>query len=290
MEILQAEKLAAQRSADEARLAQHESERALRSANAKFEELRLRLETTEQQLKTANSSVSKGIRDGDEAARQGDLSSRRIQELESRLIDSEAEYHQRLEQAEVALRDERQSKQAALKKAQMDLDQAAAMVTQETADLHKQVAQLKAGGAELCRVYDEELDKAAQERLRLQATLEAAEAELVALKEVDRASERDSAEAAPTTPSALSIDNETLRAETEHLRNRLHQMEDQLEESRSLLEQESAKVSQKRLDVAEAESVLRKEIKSLKDALCQSVLLYVELVLIRVYILLSIGC
>lgn len=268
VERLQAELAAALRSVEESRVAQSENEKALKAGQARFDEVSRRLEHSESELKAALASAQQRSeaeqkRLAEEVKPDAALQAQ-LDELKTQLqqMREANEQSQAYFQEQLAARDVAKSK----------LEQSQEESEKEKAALNAQLEQLREAGQDLCAVYEERLREVEQDKMAIQRALESTETDLAAARE--QASAREEVQpplppnAAPaTSPAAMAIDNENLRADNEHMRDRIHKLEEQLDDLRYTLESETDRAREKRLQGSEVEAALYKEIEDLKSSL-----------------------
>ncbi|KAL8277495.1 hypothetical protein RQP46_010125 [Phenoliferia psychrophenolica] len=137
-------------------------------------------------------------------------------------------------------------------------------------DLEAQISQLRLAGQALCETYEERIS--AIELLRLEAEERLLEIELVASPPSSTSLLPSSAHelGQSTNSDADLINAETARAEVEHLRTKVEHLEEQLEETRQHLEAEMSDTKRRRTRTGEVETMLKKEVKGLREALEKS--------------------
>lgn len=254
--------------AEDARLAQSEAEKSAKTAQVRFEELRLRLESSEARCVGLEAAAAER---GGEATRLKGEADGRLRELEGKLIEAERARRE-LTEAKEESRSRANEIGSGLKR---ELEEARAMFGTERAELTAQIDQLREAGQALCGVYEERLDAAETARQHIESALRSTEEQLEAARTA-RAEAMASAAVSivpqsprneAPSPSALAIDNESLRAEVEHLRGRVGSLEEHLEEARSNLETELHAGQQKRQESGDAAASLKSEVKALKERL-----------------------
>lgn len=266
-DVLEAEKMAAVRSAEEARLAQLEAERSLKQSLARFEEMRKRWEESEAQIKSMTADRALKASTSADQADTERQSKRRIVELEAELDKVNQQCSELFNRIETELEVERLAKESALRQAREEQDKQLSAAQQEREELQSQLEQLREAGQALCGVYEERLAEVEADKRQAVASLQRAEDELTAAQ---TASARLSLSTVPQTPTALSIDNENLRLDLEHTKGRLHLLEEQLAEAQQSLETELDNIKRRKADWAEVEQGLRKEILTLQESVGQS--------------------
>ena len=157
-------------------------------------------------------------------------------------------------------------------KAQMEAGQTAAM--QEKEELTGQLEQLREAGQALCGVYEEKLAAVEAERSEMEELWRSSTQEIEKQRDA-LANQQNQTPLIPpaspsmshSSPSAIAIDNEALRADADHLKGRLHSLEEQLAEARAALETEMESTQRRRQQGNDNEANFRKEIQTLKDNL-----------------------
>ncbi|SGZ26956.1 BQ5605_C025g10008 [Microbotryum silenes-dioicae] len=173
------------------------------------------------------------------------------------------------------------------------LDIATQGVDEEKAELQRQLEQLRSAGQSLCLTYEERIAEIEIARLESVDLAETLAAHLEALQlggrggviekgmttnddgeEVHRSGSPDSPTrrlGASTNASVADIINaESAQADLDHLRTKVGSLEEQLEEARMHLEAEVNDSRRRRTKHQEAEAVLKKDLKGLRDALDRS--------------------
>ena len=269
IESLQADKLMAEKIAEDARSTQLDAERALKASEARFEEMRLRLEASERRIKEMDSALKLGATVGDENVKAEAEARSRVAELEEQLamMEQATAARQVSDTASTQSEHSKLTEQLAAMKAEHDAAQAQA--AKEKEELTAQLDQLREAGQALCGVYEDRLAGIEAEKLEIEEVLRLAETELIASRE-SAARNNITASSAPvdmsfTSPSAMSVDNENLRSEAEHMRGRLHSLEEQLSEARANLESELQTAKRRRQESGEAENNLRLELKAVRE-------------------------
>lgn len=145
---------------------------------------------------------------------------------------------------------------------------------EEQADLTQQLEQLRSAGQALCETYEERIADIEVNRLESLELAETLQLELDQLKNGGRTDTDASASPATarlrqslstTTSAADVIDAESAKADLEHLRTKVNMLEEQLEDTRDQLETEIDDAKKRRVKTNEAETNLKKEIKTLKE-------------------------
>ncbi|SCZ90504.1 BZ3500_MvSof-1268-A1-R1_Chr9g10859 [Microbotryum saponariae] len=173
------------------------------------------------------------------------------------------------------------------------LDIATQGVDEEKSELQRQLEQLRSAGQSLCLTYEERIAEIEIARLESVDLAETLAAQLEALQlggrggviekgtttnddgeEVHRSGSPDSPTrrlGASTNASVADIINaESAQADLDHLRIKVGSLEEQLEEARMHLEAEVNDSRKRRTKHQEAEAVLKKDLKGLRDALDRS--------------------
>ena len=147
IETLENERREALKTAEEARQAQVESEKALRVAQGRFEELRKRLEERESRvraLETASVDVEASAQDGEEVQR-------RMEELTLRLAEVEVAKAAAEQRAEDIKAEATERQAAGEQGLRLDLEQ---KFDAERQSLEAQLEQLREAGQALCSMYE----------------------------------------------------------------------------------------------------------------------------------------
>lgn len=262
---LQKELSAALKSIEESRIAQSDNERAVKAGQARFDEVSRRLEQSETELKAVLARAEQ--QSEAEQARLSQESEPNLQ-LQTQITEMKAQMQELREASErstAALEEQVAANEAAQEQLRKSQEEA----EKERASLTAQLDGLREAGQDLCAVYEERLREVEQDKMSIQRALESTEADLAEAKDQERARESIlpplPANAAPaTSPAAMAIDNENLRADNEHMRDRLHKLEEQLDDLRYTLESETERAREKRLQGSEVEATLHNEIESLK--------------------------
>ena len=249
---------------EEAKYAQGEAEKALKSSQGRFEELRLRLEESEKRAKESALSEREGRDGGEERVRELEISLDEQKELVRQL-----EERLKVEMSKIKEEGEEELKRV---KAQMEAGQTAAM--QEKEELTGQLEQLREAGQALCGVYEEKLAAVEAERSEMEELWRSSTQEIEKQRDA-LANQQNQTPLIPpaspsmshSSPSAIAIDNEALRADADHLKGRLHSLEEQLAEARAALETEMESTQRRRQQGNDNEANFRKEIHTLKDNL-----------------------
>lgn len=266
---LQSELSAALKSIEDSRISHLENDRSLKASQARFEEVSRRLEQSESELKAAVGRAQKS----EETERiRLEAENKPDDALQAQLTDLQTQLKtlgEAAEESKSKLADQISASEAL----QQKFDNAKAESEKEKLDLNAQLDTLREAGQDLCAVYEERLREVEEDKQAIQRALQDREADLSAAKEKAQGSEDSIQPPLPpnampqTSPAAMAIDNENLRADNEHMRDRIHKLEEQLDDLRYTLESETDRAREKRVQGSEVEATLRQEIEELKSTL-----------------------
>lgn len=149
---------------------------------------------------------------------------------------------------------------------------------EERLDLNRQLDQLRGAGQALCETYEERIADIELSRLEAVDLAESLQEQLERARGLSATSSRPGSPASPTsrlssshasshTSAADVINAENALADLEHSRSKVATLEEQLEEARMHLEAEMSDSKRRRGKHAENEQLLKKEIKTLKEAI-----------------------
>ncbi|KAK4704459.1 hypothetical protein P7C70_g1762, partial [Phenoliferia sp. Uapishka_3] len=134
---------------------------------------------------------------------------------------------------------------------------------EERRDMEAQIDKLRGAGQALCETYEERISEIEGRRLE-------AEERLVELEMKIEGGEAAGEGHTVVRSAADVINAETAEAEVEHLRMKLGHLEEQLEDTRAHLEAEVADTKKRRQKNGEVELMLKKEVKTLREAIDKS--------------------
>ena len=200
----------------------------------------------------------------------------RLRELEDRVEDaarSEASIKVTAEKQAREWENKFAARQSELEAVRERMAQATKEADEERLDLNSQIEKLRAAGQALCETYEDRVADAEDRRLQSVELVDSLSAQLARLQ-ADRPAtppspsmRLTSSHSSAHTSAADVIDAENALADLEHMRKQMATLEEQLEETRMHLDSEVTDARRRRQKSAEVETILKKEVKTLRETI-----------------------